>query len=187
MIPLGATWGNNPEVINTSTEALTPPVVISNKLTQNYINPAAPAYANDGAVVTPAWAGGKYYPKGLASVGCLGCHSNAQYKQNSFLLPTTTYPPTTPSVPGSSASALLLYEAGSQGWMKWFQNRSGIEPMDPGPNQIGLDYDMVTAFKAIPLWQAAIKSMKIFSCSRKKVNAHKILIMHSSTSAEPSG
>lgn len=173
MIPLGATWGNNPDVINTSPEALTPPVAISSKLTQNYINLNAPAYAtatlgwdgrlsgpNDGAVVTPAWAGGKYYPKGLASVGCLGCHSNAQYKQKSFLLPTTTYPPTTPNVPGSSASALLLYEPGSQGWMKWFQNRSGAEPMDPGPNQIGLDYDMVTAFKAIPLWQAAMKSMQ---------------------------
>jgi hypothetical protein len=170
MIPLGATWGNDPDIINTSSEAITPPVKISTKLKQNHINPKAPIYAtatlgwdgrlsgpNDGAVVTPAWAGGKYYQKGIASVGCLGCHSNAQYMQKSFLLPTTTYPPAALAPPLSSAASdvLVLNPPGSKAWMKWFQSRAGTEPMDPGLGQIGLDYDMVTAFKAIPMWQAA--------------------------------
>ena len=172
MIPLGATWGNNPDVINTSAAALTPPVTVDQRLTQNWINPAAPVYSvstlgwdgrlsgpNDGAVVTPAWAGSHYYPKGLASVGCLGCHSSAQYQQKSFLLPTTTYPPNAINAPGTSPNqVLVLNEPGSTAWMKWFQNRSGTEPMDPGSGQIGLDYDMVTSFKAIPMWQAAVKA-----------------------------
>lgn len=159
MIPLGATWGNNPDVINTSAAVLTPPVTVDQNLTQNWINPAAPTYSvstlgwdgrlagpNDGAVVTPAWAASHYFPKGLASVGCLGCHSSAQYQQKSFLLPTTTYPPSAINAPGTSPNqVLVLNEPGSPAWMKWFQSRSGSEPMDPGPGQIGLDYDMVTS------------------------------------------
>lgn len=174
MIPLGATWGGDPDIINTASTALTPPVTVNTNLKQNWINPQAPAYAtatlgwdgrlsgpNDGAVVTPAWAGSHYYPKGLASAGCLGCHSNAQYPQASFLLPSTTYPPQVTNAPGSSTKqALVLHEPGSKGWMKWFQSRSGTEPMDPGDGRIGLDYDMVTAFKAIPMWQAALEAIQ---------------------------
>lgn len=174
MIPLGATWGNNPEVINTAPSALTPPVTVNKELTQNWINPKSPTYAvstlgwdgrlsgpNDGAVVTPAWATHHYYPQGLSSVGCLGCHSNAQYKQKSFLLPTTTYPPQVIAAPGTNThQVLVLNEPGSKEWMKWFQSRQGTEPMDPGKGQIGLDYDMVTAFKAIPMWQAAVSAIK---------------------------
>ena len=51
----------------------------------------------------------------------------------------------------------MIYDPGSPEWMKWFQDRDGETPMDPGTGQIGLDYDMVTAFKAIPLWQEAVK------------------------------
>jgi hypothetical protein len=174
MIPLGATWGNNPDVINVSDSALTAPVTINDNLTENWINKKVPEYAlstlgwdgrlsgpNDGAVVNPAWAGSHYYPEGLASVGCLGCHSSAQYQFESFLLPTTTNPGNPIAAPGaSSQEALVTYVPGSAGWMKWFQNRSGEKAMDPGRGQIGLDYDMVTAFKAIPLWQAAVKAQK---------------------------
>lgn len=178
MIPLGATWGGDPDIINTSAAALTPPVTVNQKLAENWINMKAPAYArstlgwdgrlsgpNDGAVVTPAWAGGKYYHKGLASAGCLGCHSSAQYPMTSFLLPTSTYPPQAVQPPlssDSSASALVMAEPGSALWMEWFQSNSGTTPMGPdtagGKAPIALDYDMVTAFKAIPMWQAALKA-----------------------------
>lgn len=181
MVPLGATWGNNPDIINTSSSALTPPAQVNTKLTENWINMNTPEYArstlgwdgrlsgpNDGAVVTPAWAGGHYYPKGLSSVGCLGCHSSAQYNPKSlttdqpnmvsFLLPTTTQPPTTLPPPHGQGGVLVLNEPGLTDWMKWFQSRAGDESMDPG--QVALDYDMVTAFKAIPIWQATVKAMK---------------------------
>lgn len=182
MVPLGATWGGNPDVINTSSSALTPPAQVNTKLTQNWINMNTPEYArstlgwdgrlsgpNDGAVVTPAWAGGHYYPAGLSTAGCLGCHSSAQYNPKSlttdqpnmmsFLLPSTTQPPQASAPPLSSGpkSGLVLTEPGSALWMKWFQSRAGNEPMDP--KQVALDYDMVTAFKAIPMWQAALNAM----------------------------
>ncbi len=180
MVPLGATWGNNPDVINTLATALTPPVSVNQKLTENWINLDAPAYAkstlgwdgrlsgpNDGAVVTPAWADGKYYHQGLASVGCLGCHSSAQYPMTAFLLPTTTYPPRSVQAPLSSdpdAKALVLAPPSSSLWMQWFQNRNGTTAMGPqtskGKTPLALDYDMVTAFKAIPMWQAAVKAQK---------------------------
>lgn len=183
MVPLGATWGGNPDVINTSSAAITPPATVDQKLTENWINLNTPEYArstlgwdgrlsgpNDGAVVTPAWAGGHYYPAGISSAGCLGCHSSAQYNpkslttnqpnMTSFLLPSTTQPPqpSAPPLSNGPADALVLFEPGSEGWMKWFQSRAGDEPMDSG--QVALDYDMVTAFKAIPMWQAVYEAMQ---------------------------
>ncbi len=165
MIPLGATWGNNPNVINTSRSAITPPVSPNRALTQNWINMDTPEYSrstlgwdgrlsgpNDGAVVDSAKTeDGKTY-KALATVGCLGCHSSAQYTQESFLLPAVEIP--------SETVPLVLYDPGSEGWMKWFQNRNGKTPMDSGPGQIGLDFGMVTSFKAIPLWEAAMAAKK---------------------------
>lgn len=180
MIPLGATWGGNPDVINTDPSALIPPVKVNPKLTQNWVNPASPRYAtvtlgwdgrlsgpNDGAVVTPAWTGNHFYKPGLASVGCFACHSSAQYPMTSFLLPTTTaspHPVAPPLSSDSSAAALMLFEPGSKGWMRWFQSRPGDVPMgpevSPGKQPVSLDYDMVTAFKAIPMWQAAVKAQQ---------------------------
>lgn len=180
MVPLGATWGGNPDVVNLSPDALTPPVKVNQKLTENWINMKTPMYArstlgwdgrlsgpNDGAVVTPAWAGDKYYHKGIASAGCLACHSSAQYPMTSFLLPSSTYPPQTMAPPlsnDSSAAALVLSEPGSEQWMLHFQSNDGSTPMGPktseGQEPVALDYDMVTAFKAIPMWQAAKKRMK---------------------------
>ncbi|WP_062061133.1 hypothetical protein [Aquimarina longa] len=166
MVPLGATWGNNPKMIDTTAAAIGVPSKVNKALTENWINMASPAYSratlgwdgrlsgpNDGAVVSPAvtQSGKKYEaPHGLSTVGCLGCHSSAQYKFKSFLLPAVKIP--------SETVPLVLYDPGSTGWMKWFSNRNGTEPMDAG--QISLDYDMVTAFKAIPAWQKALEKQK---------------------------
>ncbi len=175
MIPLGATWGGNPDVINTNPTALTPPVTINPKLTENWVNPKAPLYSkstlgwdgrlsgpNDGAVVAPAWTGSHYYPAGLANAGCLGCHSSAQYPMTSFLLPTSSQPPQTIDPPLSSSdpdAALVMATPGSKLWMNWFQSRDGKTPMGPNTDEgqapVALDYDMVTAFKAIPMWKQA--------------------------------
>lgn len=175
MIPLGATWGGDPDIINLKYEALTPPVKVNQNLKQNWINMNTPEYArstlgwdgrlsgpNDGAVVTPAWTDDIYYHKGIASAGCIACHSSAQYPMTSFLLPASTFPPQTKQAPLSSdpsSASLVLAKPGSAIWMKWFQSRYGTAPMGPkttsGQLPIALDYDMVTAFKAIPMWQAA--------------------------------
>lgn len=179
MIPLGATWGNNPEKVTkiTKTKALVDakvPAPIDPTLTENWINPDAPSYTiqtlgwggrlsgpNDGAVfntgpVTTSTSGMQFKHGGVSTVGCLGCHSTAQYKFNSFLTPIV-FP-----IPNFNKTELpLVYDPGSKNWNRWFRNNNGETPFDLGKNQIGLDYDMVTAFKAIPLWQAAMKNKSI--------------------------
>lgn len=168
MIPLGATWGNNPEKVKNikPAKALKDAIVpapIDKLLTENWISEKAPSYAiktlgwggrlsgpNDGAVfstgpVTTSTSGKHFTNGGVSTVGCLGCHSSAQYKFNSFLLPIVFPTPTGDGTP-------LVYDPGSTNWNRWFRNDNGKVPFDSGEGQIGLDYDMVTAFKAIPAW-----------------------------------
>lgn len=160
MVPLGAMWGNDPEINSTKyPNAL---------LTENVINPKAPLYAtetlgwggrlsgpNDAAVVAPAiitdgqgGTGGLEVPA-VAASSCMSCHSPAQYPMKSFLLPI----PTPTDTPRNRQGALVLNVPGSMPWMKWFQDRPGNVSMDSGTTP--LDYDMVFAFKSLPAWALA--------------------------------
>lgn len=155
MVPLGAMWGNDPEVLS----PLQPPFP---PLKETVINPDAPAYSketlgwggrlsgpNDGAVVPVAYdvKTRKRYTN-LAVSSCLSCHSTAQDAFESFLLPG----------PFPTSDSLLVYTPGSLEWNLWFRNSSGNGPFNGG--QVSLDYDMVTAFKSIPAWQAAKPSQE---------------------------
>jgi hypothetical protein len=40
--------------------------------------------------------------------------------------------------------------------MKWFQDRKGDQPMDPG--SIAGDFDMVLTFKTLPAWYSATQN-----------------------------
>ncbi len=170
MIPLGATWGNNPEYVKniSPSKALTDAIVpapINDSLTENWINPKAPSYAkqtlgwggrlsgpNDGAVfdtgALTTSTSGKKFTHGVSTISCLGCHSTAQYKQQSFLIPVV-FP-----TPNGNGTPLVL-DPGSTLWNRYFRNNNGTTPFDSG--SIALDYDMVTSFKAIPAWQEATK------------------------------
>lgn len=144
MVPLGAMWGNDPDVIS----PIEPPYP---KLSETVINSKAPAYSketlgwggrlsgpNDGAVAQEAIdinTGKKY--NNLALSSCMSCHSPAQDAFASFLLPGP-FPKDT----------LKVYTPGSKEWNRWFRNNAGNVPFDSG--QIALDYDMVMAFKSIP-------------------------------------
>ncbi len=157
MVPLGAMWGNDPEV------AANP----NAPLKESVINPKAPAYSivtlgwggrlsgpNDGAVVAPGYVNGVIVT--VAASSCMSCHSPAEYPMKSFLLPVPTQNYNQESNPGAIPvidNGLVLYEPGTLGWMKWFQSRSGSTPADPGT--VALDYDMVFAFKSLPNWAAA--------------------------------
>jgi len=155
MVPLGATWGNDPDVITLNKGALEAPVTVNNLLEENWINPETPLYSrstlgwdgrlsgpNDGAVLGNLKAQDSVLYHNLASVGCLGCHSTAQYKDPSNLVPM---------IPNTGTA----YTPGSPEWLAYFQNRQGITPKSPGTDRIGLDFDMVTSFKAIPAWKVA--------------------------------
>ncbi|MDF1779942.1 MAG: hypothetical protein P1U67_01475 [Alcanivoracaceae bacterium] len=154
MVPLGAMWGNDPEVNSTKNP--------SQPLTQNWINPNAPEYAKK----TLGWGGRLSGPndggmndaivnvdgkptkmKNLPSSSCLSCHGSAEWPMHSFLLPTTTMPPQ------SKGDYLMMWPPGSPQWMQWFQSRAGNVPQDIGTT--AFDYDMVFVFKSLPAWQKA--------------------------------
>jgi hypothetical protein len=163
MVPLGAMWGNDPQATSPD-----------QPLTQNWINPAAPAYAkmtlgwggrlsgpNDGAVndaivdePVPV-----LKPK-LPSSSCMSCHSVAEWPLKSFLLPTSSDPQQFGPSGCVNSDYLVMWAPGSTGetklgsprWTHWFQSRSGAEPADSGT--IAFDYDMVFTFKSLTAWQS---------------------------------
>jgi hypothetical protein len=164
MVPLGAMWGNDPQATQPS-----------QPLTENWINPAAPAYSkmtlgwggrlsgpNDGAVndavvdaapvpvVTPM----------LPSSSCMSCHSVAEWPMQSFLLPTATDPQQFGPEGFANSDYLVMWPPasvaapdGTPAWMHWFQSRPGTQPADA--KSVAFDYDMVQTFKSLNAWQQA--------------------------------
>ena len=148
MVALGAMWGDDPDV----NSPLSPPYP---KLAETVINPDAPFYSketlgwggrlsgpNDGAVAQTAYdltTGEKY--ENLALSSCMSCHSPAQQKFKSFLLPG----------PFPTSDSLFVYTPGSDNWNLWFRNDYGDVPFDKG--EIAMDYDMVMAFKSYSNYQ----------------------------------
>jgi hypothetical protein len=170
MVPLGATWGNDPAVDSAANPRA--------ELQETWINPAAPKYATK----TLGWGGrlagpndgsrndiqvGKKSMDAKPNSSCLSCHGTAewqpdQHKQISFLMPS--YPNPHPgSVPYKlCGDGKLLTDAeicspapGSPEWSQWFQDRPGTEPQDKDRGSVATDYDMVFAFKTLPMWWRA--------------------------------
>jgi len=164
MIPLGAMWGNDPDVNSPVQPGTRAP------LKETWINSASPAYSqatlgwggrlsgpNDQAVQ----AAGEYIDPGtgkpgtvpVANSSCMSCHSPAQWQFQSFLLPGHV-----------NNSGYFMATPGSPEWFRWFQDRPGTQPMDAG--SIALDYDMMFAFKALPAWaqstQKPLDNLRLF-------------------------
>ncbi|MDD5271828.1 MAG: hypothetical protein PHU14_03825 [Methylovulum sp.] len=169
MVPLGVMWGNDPDV--DSSKQPPPP------LNENWINPKAPLYSTQ----TLGWGGRLSGPndggRNNIQVGdkamdnepdssCMSCHGPAewqpkQHKMLSFLLPSypnpNPGPPFKPCPDGKPSDAYICSPApGSADWSKWFKDRPGTEPQDPDTGSIATDYDMVFAFKSLPLWWKAV-------------------------------
>ncbi|MGD0617861.1 MAG: hypothetical protein ABSB67_09390 [Bryobacteraceae bacterium] len=169
MVPLGAMWGNDPEV--NSALKHPPP------LTETWINPDAPKYSRQ----TLGWGGRLSGPNDGArnniQVGrkvmdnepdssCMSCHAPAQWqpaqhKMVSFLLPSfpnaNQDPPYRTCPGGKPGDSYICSPApGSADWMKWFQSRPGTEPQDPETGSVATDCDMVFAFKTLPMWWKAM-------------------------------
>jgi hypothetical protein len=168
MVPLGAMWGNDPGV---NSALPSPP-----PLQENWINPAAPKYSTQ----TLGWGGrlsgpndgarndiqvGTKVLKNFPNSSCMSCHGPAewqpqQHKMLSFLLPSypnpNPGPPFKPCPDGKPDDPYICSPApGSADWSKWFQSRSGKEPQDPNTGSVATDYDMVFAFKTLPMWWKA--------------------------------
>lgn len=180
MVPLGAMWGNDPNVIS----PVTPPYP---KLSETVINTKAPAYStetlgwggrlsgpNDGAVAQQAIDinSGKVY-NNLALSSCMSCHLPAQDTFKSFLLPAP--------FPKQTDTGFYVYTPGSANWNLWFKDNYGNVPFDSG--QVGMDYDMVMAFKSISQFEQAQQSTgKTASLVRSNFEAVKNFRRHRTNS-----
>jgi hypothetical protein len=175
MVPLGVQWGNDPQ----ATAAGMP-------LKENWNNAKAPLYStqtlgwggrlsgpNDGARNDIAVDG--VAMKNAPDSSCLSCHSTAQWNVQahnmpSFLLPSFATPATATTPPFQTCDAdgkpdpknqgayICSPAPGSAAWMKWFQDRPGTEPMDPG--SVATDFDEVLSFKSLGLWWLAVGPSK---------------------------
>ncbi len=168
MVALGAMWGNDPDA---NSELKPPP-----PLKENWINAKAPKYSTQ----TLGWGGrlsgpndgarndiqvGSTVMKNSPDSSCMSCHSPAQWqpdqhKMVSFLMPSypnpNPGPPFKPCPDGKPSDPYICSPApGSPEWMRWFQSRPGTAPQDPKSGSIATDYDMVFAFKTLPMWWKA--------------------------------
>jgi hypothetical protein len=168
MVPLGAMWGNDPDVDSGTCEPYTPGVACP-PLQETWINPAAPLYAtetlgwggrlsgpNDGAVDLNVLLTDGTQVDRLAMSSCMSCHSVAEFKQGSFLLPSPAVcsddkcRPTTGT--NSMGDTVFVYNVpGSATYMDWFQSRPGDVPFNSDAIA-ALDYGMNNSFKALPTW-----------------------------------
>lgn len=155
MVPLGAMWGNDPDV----NSAKNP----EQELKQNYINPKAPAWTKvtlgyggrmsgpfDIAVKYNVVVDGKTVPS-LRSSSCLSCHGTSSYIANNYSASTFFYP-----AKDYSKKPWIMYTPGSKEWNTWFQNRWGDVPQSQEKGAIALDYS--TFLEAVLMNYAAANS-----------------------------
>jgi len=139
MVPLGATWGNDPDI----NSAKYP----EKELSETYVNPHAPSWSTvtlgygkrlsgpfDIAVKYNVEVNGTEV-KSLRSSSCLSCHGTVSYVPNSYKMNTFFYP----GKP-SKIEPWKMYVPGSKKWNEWFQNRDGSETQSNKKEAIALDY-----------------------------------------------
>ena len=163
MIPMGATWGNDPDILS----VYTPNAILQ----ESILNPLTPLYAtetlgyggrlsgpNDGSISQDNIVDGKYVAR-LRAVGCLGCHGSAQWPMKPTMMEPTLNPPDPHVDPMATPTA--FYRPGSKEWNQWFQDRPGNVPQNPQAGAVALDsklkavamdYDMNMTIKALPAW-----------------------------------
>lgn len=139
MVPLGAMWGNDPDV----NSAKNP----HQELMENYINPNAPAWTKEtlgygGRMAGPFDIAVKYnvevngtMVKALRSSSCLSCHGTSSYLPDNYHMNTFLYP-----AKDYKSKPWKMYTPGSEKWNEWFQDRAGNVPQSQVKGAIALDY-----------------------------------------------
>lgn len=160
MVVLGAQWGNDPQANSTVNPAA--------PLLQDWNNPKAPLYGgetfgwgqrlsgpNDGAMNNIAYTEEGQLKKvvNAKNSSCMSCHSTAQWNTASRNMPSFLLPDLSNKPDVTADGYLVSPPPGSPEWLRWFQNRRGNVPMDPG--SIAGDFDMVLTFKSLPLMESA--------------------------------
>ena len=179
LVPLGAQWGNDPELAShASSQNLSAEPHADFPLKESWINrTGAPPFAQEqlgwgGRLSGPIDVGkrhGVIYTDGVVRTGeqrassCLSCHGSAQYPfvANLYPSPNRSFP--------ADGSPFLLYPPGSADWAKWFQNRSGKVPQNKNAGAVALDYDMLLMF-ALGAFDAAAGNDRYLQ--KDRVRAH---------------
>ena len=128
LVPVGVMWGNDPDVVASSTNPTPTKTIINPALKQTIINP-------DTAELPPmhlGWGSRLDGPVDNAASSCMSCHSTAQYPAKSAIMPFLQKPNSIPT-PADGTNA-------SQAWMKWFRNVPCATTFDSGT--ISMDYSM---------------------------------------------
>ena len=156
MVPLGAMWGNDPDV----NSAKHP----KQELMETYINPNAPEWTKvtlgyggrlsgpfDIAVKYNEEVNGTVVPA-LRSSSCMSCHGTSSYIPGSYHMSTFLYP-----AKDYKTSPWQMYVPGSKQWNEWFQDRAGDVPQSKEKGAIALDY---STFLDAVLMNYAAQSMQ---------------------------
>ena len=170
LVPLGAMWGNDPEVASKYPAKL--------PLKETWINLAGSApfaleqLGWEGRLSGPIDVAKRHkviYTDGMLprpdqrASSCMSCHSTAQYPFVSNL-----YPSPNRSFP-KDGETFLMYPPGTPEWNKWYQNRSGKVAQNKAAGAVGLDYDMLVMF-ALGAFDAAAGSDRYVQKNRIKVH-----------------
>lgn len=118
LVPVGITWGNDPQnTVNTTNPFPPTETKVNPELKQTIIFPSPqlpPQHLG--------WNGRLNGPADLNTTSCLSCHIAAQYPAVTALVPPGAAPAGGKEPPK---------EGGSKEWMQWFQNVPAATSMDP--------------------------------------------------------
>lgn len=152
-VPVGATWGNDPELADDPSGRGED----DEELRETWVSPDAPPFVHD----TLGWGGRLAGPMDLArrhnvvtvsgkrfrqdaefgASSCLSCHSTAQFPfvANLYPSPNTVFP--------EDGTQFLMFDPGSPQWAKWYRNLLGNEPLSgAGRGIAAMDYDLLLTF-----------------------------------------
>ncbi|MCJ8192045.1 hypothetical protein [Sphingomicrobium aestuariivivum] len=152
-VPLGAMWGNDPQLATTPGGNNGDPA----NLTETWFNTNAPLYVHGtrgwgGRLAGPNDVAGRQNvlfmggnntaidPMDVGASSCMSCHLAAEYPwtENIYPAPNRSFPP--------DGAPFVLYDQGSPEWNRWFQNYPGKYGVSYKNFPRGLDYDYAIMF-----------------------------------------
>lgn len=169
MVPLGAMWGNDPQIDSTASP--------TQPLTQNWINPAAPAYVkmtlgwggrlsgpNDAAVNDAVIDGAvPIVTPNLPSSSCMSCHSVAEWPMKSFLLPTSSDPQQFAPTGFVNSDYLVMLPPGSMALRRQANREWRLQRLSrPALPPLGLGHSREQLFRSVRI--GSVSALQLQRC-----------------------
>jgi hypothetical protein len=134
LVPVGLTWGNDPDNKVNKTNPYPPTKTMVNKDLKETV-------IFESKTLPPqhlGWNGRLDGPADLNTVSCMSCHNTAQYPQATSLIPDGAAP---------DGGATPPKQGGSEEWMKWFQNIECGTTMDPNTYSTDFSFQVAIALQ----------------------------------------